>query len=65
VVAAPTNKLHDVSPFDLKRDRGLEPADKKSVKTQITATIAKGKKKNSPIASVGLSNPALSTNLCG
>jgi hypothetical protein len=67
--AAPTNKLHGLSPFDFKRDRALELADKKNSSDEraaqsITAT-AKGKKKKSPIACVGLSNPALSTHLCG
>jgi hypothetical protein len=71
VGAAPTNKLHGLSPFDLKRDRALELADKKNSSDEREVLNAeynsngKRQEKKYPIACVGLSNPAFSTNFCG
>jgi len=71
MVAAPTNSLHGLSPFDLKRERALELAAKKNFSDEREVLNAKysnnskRQEKNSLIACVGLSNPALSTNLCG
>jgi hypothetical protein len=58
VGAAPTNKLHGQSPCDLKCDRILKQADKKTSVTNVNVKLAtaKRKKKILSIACVGENN---------
>jgi len=45
VGAAPTNKLHGLSPCDLKRERILKQADKKTSATNVNVKLATAKRK--------------------